>query len=170
MEYLEIAGQTLLAVFAVIALARVNGLRSFSKMSSFDFALTIAAGSVLATMMTSDKTPWPGFTALVVLFAARHAISAARRRWRWIQWLTDNTPLILHYEGHLYEENLTLSRITRDELRAKLRKANAISTDCVRAVVLESTGDVSVLQGETLDPDLLRGVSWGRAQAPQHLR
>ncbi|MFX0542177.1 DUF421 domain-containing protein [Roseovarius sp. S4756] len=166
MEYVAIIGQTLLAVVAVIVLARFNGLRSFSKMSSFDFALTIAAGSVLATMMTSAKTPWPGLVALVTLFAARFVISLLREHWRPVKWLTDNTPLMLYYEGELFEENLTLARVTEDELRSKLREANAIREGCVRAIVLEATGDVSVLHGETLDTDLLKGVSWGRVTPP----
>ncbi|PVA09368.1 DUF421 domain-containing protein [Pelagivirga sediminicola] len=167
MQLLSIALQTLLAVFAVIVLARVNGLRSFSKMSSFDFALTVAAGSVLATMMTSADTPWPGLVALTVLFAARFVVSFLRQKWSPIRRLTDNAPLMLFYEGRLLEENLALSRVTRDELRAKLREANAITTGCVRAVVLEATGDVSVLHGEDLDPDVLKGVSWGRAEPPE---
>ncbi|MFX0547462.1 DUF421 domain-containing protein [Roseovarius sp. S1116L3] len=169
MMILDITGQTLLAVVAVILLARVNGLRSFSKMSSFDFALTVAAGSVLATMMTSAKTPWPGLVALIVLFASRYVISAMRRNWSWAESLTDNTPLMLYYEGRIFEENLTMSRVTRSDLRAKMREANAITEGCVRAVVLEATGDVSVLHGETLDPDLLSDVSWGRAEKPADL-
>ncbi|MFD0860049.1 DUF421 domain-containing protein [Roseovarius aquimarinus] len=168
MEHLAIIGQTLLAVIAVIVLARINGLRSFSKMSSFDFALTVAAGSVLATMMTSAKTPWPGLVALATLFAARFAVSLLRQRWTPMRRLTDNTPLMLVHEGRILEENLALSRVTRDELRGKLREANAITPGCVRAVVLEATGDVSVLHGDTLDPDLLEGVSWGRAAPPEH--
>ncbi|WP_324752288.1 DUF421 domain-containing protein [Roseovarius sp. Pro17] len=167
MQLLSIAGQTLLAVFAVILLARLNGLRSFSKMSSFDFALTVAAGSVLATMMTSAETPWPGLVALITLFVARYAISALRKRWSLAAWLTDNAPLMLYYEGRLFEENLTLSRVTRNDVRAKLREANAISPGCVRAVVLEATGDVSVLHGETLDEDVLKDVSWGRVPPPE---
>lgn len=167
MDLLAIAAQTLLAVIAVIVLARINGLRSFSKMASFDFALTVAAGSVLATMMTSAKTPWPGLVALATLFAARFVISMLRQKWRPMAWMTDNTPLILFYEGQLFEENLALARVTRSEVRAKLREANAISPGCVRAVVLEATGDVSVLHGDTLDQSLLDGVSWGRAERPE---
>ena len=34
----------------VIALSRIFGLRSFSKMSGFDFAITIATGSILAAV------------------------------------------------------------------------------------------------------------------------
>lgn len=167
MPLLDIVWQTLLAVAAVMVLARLNGLRSFSKMSSFDFALTVAAGSVLATMMTSAKTPWPGLVALATLFAARFVVSLLRQRWRGFNRLTDNTPLMLFHEGRLLTENLALARVTEDEVRGKLREANAITTGCVRAIVLEATGDVSVLHGETLDPDVLKGVSWGRAAPPE---
>lgn len=167
MDLLAIAAQTLLAVIAVIVLARVNGLRSFSKMSSFDFALTVAAGSVLATMMTSAETPWPGLVALVTLFAARFVISLLRQRWQPLTRMTDNAPLMLFYEGQLFDRNLALARVTRDDVRAKLREANAISQDCVRAVVMEATGDVSVLHGDTLDISVLDGVSWGYAEPPK---
>lgn len=167
MDLLQIVAQTLLAVAAVIVLARLNGLRSFSKMASFDFALTIAAGSVLATMMTSAETPWPGLVALITLFATRFAVSFLRKRWTPVKWLTDNTALMLFYEGQLFEENLTRARVTEDEVRGKLREANAIGPDSVRAIVLEATGDVSVLHGDTLDPDLLKGVSWGAVEPPE---
>jgi len=88
----------------------------------------------------------------------------------WAQKLTDNKPLMLYYEGQLFEDNLTIARVTRADMRAKLREANAISEGCVRAVVMEATGDVSVLHGETLDLDLLMGVSWGRASPPAALQ
>ena len=38
---------------------------------------------------------------------------------------------------------------------AKLREANALNFGQVRAVVLETTGDISVLHGEHLDPAIL---------------
>ncbi|WP_138932864.1 DUF421 domain-containing protein [Roseovarius arcticus] len=169
MDLFDIVWQTLLAVVVVIVLARVNGLRSFSKMSSFDFALTVATGSVLATMMTSAKTPWPGLVALIVLFAARYVISALRQRSSLAQRITDNTPLVLFYEGQFFEENLKLARVSRDDIRSKMREANAISPGSVRAIVLEATGDVSVLHGDTLDTDLLSDVSWGRVQRPNDI-
>lgn len=37
-----------LAVFWVIFVVRIIGLRSFSKMNSFDFVVTVATGSLLA--------------------------------------------------------------------------------------------------------------------------
>ena len=36
----EVLARTALAVIVIILLVRINGLRSFAKMSSFEFALT----------------------------------------------------------------------------------------------------------------------------------
>jgi uncharacterized membrane protein YcaP (DUF421 family) len=55
--------------------------------------------------------------------------------------------------------NLNRARMTVEELNGKLREANVLNYGQVRAVVLETTGDVSVLHGDgDLDPDLLRDV------------
>lgn len=158
--------QTALAIVAVIALARLNGLRSFSKMSSFDFALTVACGSLLATMMTSGRGPWPGLVALITLFALRFGISRLRVVFPQLERATDNRPLMLMYDGRLLSENLPRARVSEADITAKLREANALDPAQVRAVVLEATGDVSVLHGHTLDPALLQGVSWGAARPP----
>ena len=59
----------------------------------------------------------------------------------------------------MIEENLTRSRVTADDLRGKLREANVRNYNEVRYVVLEATGDVSVVHGPgDLDPDIFRDV------------
>lgn len=157
---------TFVAVVTIIVLARLNGLRSFSKMSNFDFALTIATGSILASLIVSADPPWKELLALCTLFLARFAISKTRQAFGWVEDIIDNKPLMLMYEGVVLEKNLPLARVTRSDIRGKLREANAIQLNRVRAVVLEATGDVSVLHGDSLDEELLKGVSWGREQRP----
>jgi len=57
------------------------------------------------------------------------------------------------------EDNLRLARLGREELWAQLRLAGVHRRDQVLAVVMETTGDVSVLRaGEPFDDELLRGV------------
>ena len=158
--------QTLLSVVLIVTLARINGLRSFSKMSSFDFALTVASGSVVATLMTTADRFWPGVVALATLFVLRFAISALRVRGRIFEKIADTQPLVLMYEGRVIEDNLRRARVTRADIRAKLREANALFPDQVRVVVMEATGDVSVLHGDAFDPALLNGVSWGAETPP----
>ena len=51
---------------ALMLFTRLLGLRSFSKMSSFDFAVTVALGTVLAaTLLTPDPSLVQGIAGLV---------------------------------------------------------------------------------------------------------
>jgi uncharacterized membrane protein YcaP (DUF421 family) len=50
---LMVAISTVLIYGSIIALSKLFGARSFSQMSGFDFAVTIALGSVIATTILS---------------------------------------------------------------------------------------------------------------------
>ena len=152
-------------VVALIAIVRVVGLRSLSKMSSFDFAVTVALGSVMATVVVSPTSVANGVVAMAALLAVQAIIAVGRRRWGWAA-AVDNQPMLLMDGNTVDEEALRIGRVTRADIRAKLREANVIHLDEVLAVVLESTGDVSVLHGDgPLDRSLLEGV-----RSPAHDR
>lgn len=145
-------------LIGVIVYVRMAGLRSFSKMSSFDFAVTVAYGSLLAGTATSGSSLLDGLVAAAVLLGCQFLIALGRSRSR-LGALVDNEPVLLMLDGRFVEENLLKSRVTKDDVRAKLREANVLDRDEVRAVVLETTGDVSVLHGtRDLDADLLSDV------------
>ena len=149
-----------LAIFAaVITYTRIAGLRSFSKMSGFDFASTVAVGSIMATVAVTSASLLNGLIGLAALYFGQVAIALLRRVTAFEQ-VVDNQPLLLMLGEQFLDDNLRRSRITRADIRAKLREANIADVAQVRAVVLETTGDVSVLHGETpLDPALLEGVT-----------
>ena len=61
----------------------------------------------------------------------------------------------------MLDDVLLRTRVTRDDILGKLREANVIDLSEVYAVVLESTGDISVLHGKdgkALDARLLKDV------------
>ena len=153
-----------LVVYAVlIALIRLVGLRSFSKMSSFDFAMTVAVGSVLASTILSASPPIAqAAVALASLFGVQFVIAALRRHTNWAEHVVDNEPLVLMAGDRMLHDNMKQARVTENDVWAKLREANVLDPCEVRAVVLETTGDISVLHGEPdgrdLHPCLLRGV------------
>lgn len=152
---------TALAMVWVVALVRVNGLRSFSKMTAFDFVMTVAMGSLLAG--AGQATDWTGFlqivTAMAALFAVQHGAARLRSASAALEALIQNEPVILMRDGEIIESALTRTRVGRDDLVAKLREANVLDFSDVRAVVLETTGDISVLHGDHLaDETLLSGV------------
>ncbi|MGB3773770.1 MAG: YetF domain-containing protein [Leeuwenhoekiella sp.] len=72
-----------------------------------------------------------------------------------------NNPVLLMKDGIVLYDNLKKTNVGEDDLIAKLREANVLDFSQVRAVVLESTGDMSVLhtsEDVKLMPKLLQGV------------
>jgi uncharacterized membrane protein YcaP (DUF421 family) len=130
----------------LILYTRLVGLRSFSKMSAFDFAITIAIGSILASVTLWQKpTLLEGAVALGVLFGLQFVVGNLRKRLPGVTALIDNRPLLLMDGTEVLSDHLRRANMTEADLRAKLREANVTRLEQVRAVVMESTGDVSVL-------------------------
>ncbi len=143
---------TIIIFIAIIVLTRLSGKRTFSKMSSFDFASTIAIGSIIASgILLKEVTPLVAIVALVAIFLLQTLI-AYLRRFVIVHKIIDNQPLLLMDGEDILYENLKKARVTEDDLRSKLRASNVLHLSQVRAVVLESTGDLSVLH--TFDSDV----------------
>jgi uncharacterized membrane protein YcaP (DUF421 family) len=70
----------------------------------------------------------------------------------------ENDPTMLMRDGEFVEAALKRTRVSRADVMAKLRGANALDLSKVRAVVLETTGDISVLHGDAVDPKIIAGV------------
>lgn len=148
----------ILMYIAIIVLIKINGLRSFSKMSGHDFAVTIAIGSILgASVLQKDPSISQAIISIVALFIIQSLFSF----WRITRPsnIVENKPLLLMKDGKILDENLTKSKVTHADLIAKLREANVTQMKQVKAVVLEQTGDVSVLHSDDdLDSFLIKDV------------
>lgn len=154
---------TLGIYIALILLTRVAGLRSFSKMSSFDFAITVAIGSIIASTILAKEPPlFQAIVALAVLYAVQMTVASLRGKATFMSKVMDNQPLLLMKGTKILEQNLKRAKVTREDLRAKLREANVTQLSQVRAVVMEATGDISVLhhkdENHMLDSILLKEV------------
>ena len=83
-DWQQLLGISLSAVGFYIGLmlfTRLMGLRSFSKLSSHDFAMTVGIGSILASTVLADKPSLlQGLFAVAMLFLIQGAISIVRRK------------------------------------------------------------------------------------------
>ena len=144
----------------VTAVIRVIGLRSLSKMTNFDFVVTVASGSLLAGAVQASE--WPAFAqallALAALFGLQYLVASLRQSSNAFEDAIQNGPIFLMYEGKFCDGALETSRVAKDDVIAKLREANVLRMDQVRAVVLETTGDISVLHGDCLEDALVDGI------------
>jgi len=159
-EYLKTILISITIVVFLIFIIRLIGLRSFSKMTGFDFAITISVGTLIASPIINSKVSLSkGLVAVTAMLVIQFLISFLRHHFDSFSSMIDNKPLLLFSEGKFLEENLASSRVKKGDVVAKMREANATDLSKIAAVVLESTGDISVLHGnKVVDSIMLDGV------------
>ena len=158
----EVLVGTVVLYILIIIYTRVFGLKSFSKMTGFDFLNTVAIGNLLAmSAATSSPSLFVGALLIGLLYLLNYLVTYASFKSKTARSLLDNTPVLIMKDGKLLRENLEKTKVTEDELRGKLREANVLRLCEVRAVVLETTGDVSVLHtngNEQLEDYIMKDV------------
>lgn len=167
-SWISTTGVTLLMIFlstvgiylALLLYTRIAGLRSFSKMSTFDFAITVAFGSIVATTMLTEKPSLlSGAFGLAVLFGIQYTVSRSRRMSKWVTRAVDNEPLLLMAGDRILTEHMNEARVSEGDLKSKLREAGVTHPDQVLAAILETTGDVCVLKkSDQVSPWIFDGV------------
>lgn len=162
---LRVAAVGVPAYIALILLLRVSGKRTLSKMNAFDLVVTIALGSTLASIITSKGVALAeGLLALGLLVGLQFGIAWLSVRSTRVGGFVKSQPRLLYYRGVFIEDALRRERVLRDEVLAAMREQGLASPDQALAVVLETSGEFSVVRasdvGEaTLPPDKARGAT-----------
>ncbi len=135
----------------MVGLLRVSGKRTLSKMNMFDFVITIAFGSVLASMLISKNvTLAQGVTAFAVLIGMQFAVTYTSVRFHWFEAIVKGEPTLLFYKGRWFEKQMREQRVSRDEMFGAARAQGLGGMDEVAAIVLETNGDLSVVKADAL--------------------
>lgn len=136
-----------LAYAALVLILRISGKRTLSKMNAFDFVVTVALGSTLAsTILSKDTSLAEGVAALALLIGLQYIITWLSVRTSWFERLVKATPTLIYYQGHFLDEPMKRQRVTTAEVRSAIRKASMAQMDEVEAVVLETDGTFTVLE------------------------
>lgn len=96
--------------------------------------------------------------AIASLLGVQFTVALMRNSSDMVESIIQNDPVLLMRNGVILEQALAATRVAEADLIAKLREANVLDVSQVRAVVLETTGDISVLHGDDLQDRLLSGV------------
>ena len=140
--------------FCLILFTRIAGLRSFSKLSSYDLAMTVGIGSILAsTVLSETPSLLQGLLAVGMLFLLQSIVSIIRRKVKPVKALIDNQPIILMARGEYLWDNLKEAKLSTNDIKQVLRKNGIKSKSEVFAVVMETTADMSVIKNNDAVPD-----------------
>jgi uncharacterized membrane protein YcaP (DUF421 family) len=136
--------------FFLVALLRVSGKRTLSKMNAFDFVVTVAFGSTLASMLTTTNVSLAqGIVALTLLVFLQWVNAFCAVRSSSYQRLIKAQPSLIFFNGDFLPQAMREQRISREEIIAAMRQQGITQPAAVDAVVLETEGSLSVLQTDT---------------------
>ncbi len=143
---LRITISSVLGYIALVVILRISGKRSLSKMNSFDFIVTIAIGSTLATVILDKSLSLAeGILAFGLLILLQFIITYFSARSKSVSNWIKSSPTLMAYNGELLKENMLAERIDEDEVWAVLREKGYSSLNEASAVVLETNGSLTVI-------------------------
>jgi uncharacterized membrane protein YcaP (DUF421 family) len=137
---------TVMAYAGLIFMLRISGKRTLSKMNAFDFIVTVALGSSLATVALNKSVPLAdGLLAFAMLIGLQALITWLSVRTPWVRKLVTSQPTLLLYNGEVLHAAIKRERIAIDELYAAARTKGVARLEDLAVVVLETTGDLTVI-------------------------
>ncbi len=172
-----VAVSTVLIYLSVVAALRVGERRTLAEMSSFDFAVAVAVGSIIGRVSTARSPTYvQGLTALLTLLLTHYVITFGRARSERVKRWVERRPAVLLRDGEILPSELRREHLTEEDLMRKLREHDVHALDEVELVVLEAKGGFSVLRRgpRPVETRIRRGVDveahpatgaggWGRA-------
>jgi uncharacterized membrane protein YcaP (DUF421 family) len=157
-----------LAYLAMVSMLRVSGKRTLSKMNAFDFIVTVALGSALASVLLDEGVALAeGAAAFALLIGLQYLVTWSSVRAPWVKRFVTGEPELVAYRGRLLADALRRTRVTEDEVRAAVRNGGHADLEAAEAVVLETDGSFSVVVRADGDP---RGSLEGVRGGPPGLR
>ncbi|MEL7068824.1 MAG: YetF domain-containing protein [Cyanobacteria bacterium J06581_3] len=136
-----------LTYVGIIVWLRVSGKRTLSKWNSFDFVVTIAFGSILASVLLTKSTTFvQSMVGVGLLVALQFIITWLSVRSSVVQTLIKAEPHLLLFKGELRQATLKAQRVAEGEVLAAIRLSGYGSIESVDAVILETNGNFSVIE------------------------
>ncbi|MEZ5788315.1 MAG: DUF421 domain-containing protein [Xanthobacteraceae bacterium] len=136
------------AYVTLVAFLRVSGKRTLAKLNAFDLVITVSLGSTLASIiLTKSVMLLEGVLALALLIVLQYVITWLSVRSETFKTLVKAEPTLLLHKGEILPGPMRRQRVTRDDLLAAIRSQGAGDLSEIDAVVLETDGSISVVQG-----------------------
>lgn len=130
----------------LMVVLRLSGKRTLSQLNAFDFIVTVALGSTLATiLLSSDVAYAEGLTALALLTGLQFIVAWVSARWPGARNTITASPTALAVNGQLQHDELRRNRLTESEVLQAVRSTGTGDLSLVAAVVLETNGKLSVI-------------------------
>lgn len=136
----------------LLVILRITGARSLAKLNAFDFTVTIALGSILATALTSADLSWASAaTALGLLLGLQYVVARVLRAVPALRGAATASPVVIVRDGRMLEEGM----------RRAARSGGYGDLGDVGAMIMETDGTLSVIGADAMgDRGMLEGLDF----------
>jgi uncharacterized membrane protein YcaP (DUF421 family) len=149
----RVAIMAVCAYASLVFLLRITGKRTLSKMNAFDFVVTVALGSTLATTLLSKNVALlEGILAFALLIFLQLAVTWLSNRSRKFLNLIKAEPRLLYHQGEFVESALRLERVVKEEILQAVRNQGQADLLKVVSVVIETDGSFSIITSQASGP------------------
>jgi uncharacterized membrane protein YcaP (DUF421 family) len=157
---LRVVGIAAAVYVLVIVVLRIVGERALAKMSAYDLIVTVALGSLVASIpLDSTISFLDGAAAILTFLLLQELTRWGQARWRVVHHVVREKPRLVVWDGEMLPDRLQKIAVTPDEVRGAIRRSGLYSLADVLAVILENDGDWSVIQrGSRDDLSALEGL------------
>lgn len=156
---LRVAGVAAVSFAFLVLLLRTTGKRVLSKMNLFDFVITVALGSTLASVVVSKQVPLAeGLVALATLAGLQVLVSWLSVKSEKVEKAVKSNPRLLYFQGEFLNDAMEAERVNHAEILQAVRSEGHRSFEDVYAVILETNGKFSVLGTDGRRSDALKNV------------
>ena len=131
----------------VLVVMRLMGKREIGQLQPFELAISIMIADLASIPMTDTGIPiFNGIIPILGLLIMHLLISIINLKSSKAREIICGRPSILIYRGKINEKNLKKERFTINELEERLRGNNVINLGDVEYAILETSGQVTVIQ------------------------
>lgn len=139
----------LLSYIVLFVFIRISGKRTLSKLTAFDFVVTVSLGSILSSMMLGKSPILEGAVALIVVIGLQYVLAYSAKKSTSLEKVLNSKPTLLYYQGSFIEEAMDREVVTREEVFAAVREFRMHNMAEVLAVVMEINGELTVVKKES---------------------
>ena len=131
----------------VLIVIRLMGKREIGQMQPFELVIAIMIADLASVPMSDIGIPITnGIVPILALLFIQLIISIVNLKSMNIRKVLCGVPSILIYRGRIDEKTLRKEKLTVNELQEKLRQSNVFNIGEVEYAILETNGQVTVIQ------------------------
>lgn len=153
MDFMRVFITAPTSIIVLFLLSKLTGNKQMSQLNLFDYINGITIGSIAAEMATGEISELPEFLLALVIYAGVVILlSVLSQKSLVLRRFFTGKSIVLYDNGKLFKKNLWTAKIDVNELLAMCRNQGYFDFDSINTIILEQSGQMSILPKEDKRP------------------